>query len=618
MSADADESYVERSRNERGVELAYQARGRRLDASVMVGLSFLVNGQQAHLDYTSGIDTTSIRRRLASWRKLNLASLLPRIWPAPTKEVLNNDAGKEKGEAGDRIPEDEVGPERLANLTDDLVRVAPMDFQCRPGLSVNDETPEVRSARIVAEYENKLGYFAPVLERLDTRAMAQLALKTLRGRHPENCPSTPLPLPQISQPFFGSNHVFFVVHFSKKDGIREAVRWIVKIPAMTDVREGWDEVATGAVRREVLLLNKLKNETTIPVPELIWADDDPGNELNAPCLMMEYVQGKRLEDVWFGHDMPGGSMRAGPLRARRRKILKNVAKAMLQLGRYQFDTGGVPVIVDHSGDLVNMAGPSRELDVQAMVHRWLHNERAGCLPLHVDMGPWNETKAMYTAMLDTYQARTEEEEGFDWLLRMLVRQIREPVTEHGRRFVLTHRDLSMRNIILKDDCCSIKAILGWDEARAVPHSMGNESFPIWLVRDFNPFVWGWKAPAGSTSGGGGDDCNRFEDAPWVLRALREDYVQMVRELKGDHDKDAGLTTTSQSLLALSLDAAIRDPRCRTAVLRRVLEKCSRALEEPLSLESLVDRRTDGCTLACLRKNVAELTARGFVKGAMVW
>ena len=41
--------------------------------------------------------------------------------------------------------------------------------------------------------------------------------------------------------------------------------------------------------------------------------------------------------------------------------------------------------------------------------------------------------------------------------------------------------LSMRHILLADDGTTIKAILGWDGARAAPRSLGNESLPRWLV-----------------------------------------------------------------------------------------------------------------------------------------
>ncbi len=71
-----------------------------------------------------------------------------------------------------------------------------------------------------------------------------------------------------------------------------------------------------------------------------------------------------------------------------------------------------------------------------------------------------------------------------------------------------------------------------------------------------------------------------------------------------------------------LDEAVRDPRCRTAVLRRLLEKCSRRFET-LDYDHIVEvlgagDRLDGYTMRCLRKNVRELADKGFVRGAVVW
>jgi hypothetical protein len=124
----------------------------------------------------------------------------------------------------------------------------------------------------------------------------------------------------------------------------------------------------------------------------------------------------------------------------------------------------------------------------------------------------------------------------------------------------------------------------------------------------------------------------------VLRELRDYYANAVCELKkgkrrkisedrkrnppGVVETEADVDITKQSLLTLTLDAAIRDPRCRAAILRRVMEKCTRSFEE-LSFDFFVhtlgqDHEIDGYKLKCLAKNVRELVDKGFVKGAVVW
>ncbi len=295
---------------------------------------------------------------------------------------------------------------------------------------------------------------------------------------------------------------------------------------------------------------------------------------------------------------------------------------------------------------------------------------------------------MYTALLDAWPPATVSERGVDELLRLLLGLVREPGTARSPlegslrgtsdirgmgigeggvkmkmkkkkgKFVLTHPDLSMRHILLAEDGTTIKAVLGWDGARAAPRSLGNEALPRWLVRDFDPFIWRWRPTADFWRPSHvAPECNRFEDPPWELSELRGFYASVVRELKrgeqggrareretgragkrqegkrmfGGEDVDeagqekcegADVDVTKQSLLTLTLDAAIRDPRCRTAALRRLLEKCSRPFEE-LDFDFFVDSLGEGygidpLKLKCLANNVKELVVEGFVKGAVVW
>ncbi|KAI0118433.1 hypothetical protein GGR51DRAFT_499584 [Nemania sp. FL0031] len=400
---------------------------------------------------------------------------------------------------------------------------------------------------------------------------------------------------------------------------------------------------------------------------------------------MEFVQGRRLEDVWFGLDMADGVRKQAVLTKRREAILRNVAGAMLQLGRYEFERGGAPCFDRVDGELVG-AGPLRELDVQAMVDRWFLDEDCDTAPVYRGVGPWEDTGGMYTAWLDAYPPANESEKGVDELLRLLLKHVREPTScrpqsgfpssppsgpsrkgsrmgrtqaakeepkttkTNVKKFVLTHSDLSMRHILLAEDGTTIKAILGWDCAQAAPRSLGNEALPRWLARDFDPFVWAWRPPPDVCRVGHiPPECNRFEDPPWVLRELRGYYTRIIRELKlegngtqrgmdttqggyasnagdgnregfdADVDVDVDVDITKQSLLTLTLDAAIRDPRRRTAALRRLLEKCSRSFEE-LDFGFFIDNlgngyEIDSMRLRCLANNVRELVDKGFVKGA---
>ena len=736
----AAKNYLERSRHDRRVELARLAHERQVNMSVVMGLSWRVRGHQAHVDYTGGLDTARICRGLASsfgglsWRSGILSRFLD-VRGRDGEAAGGSGAGARTAET-QRMRGEIKGRATAAAITttdwrDAVARAAPVEYQRPEGYRLDAETDAEHRERLRGVYEKKLRDFASVLERVDKVALANLARELLEQRrkkkHVPRCDAAePVPLPVIGDPTFGSGHMFYVIRFpgidgwkggtgidcdggedgrggrggrrerERKRGDGDGVRWIAKIPAATATatntgEEGggrWNGLCCETLRSEAFLLHMLREETSVPVPEVIDADCRPDNEIGVPWLLMEYVEGRRLEDVWFAPDSVDGSgsvgesVDGGVLNQRREKILRNVAVALLELGKYEFDCGGAVVFGRRQGELVDTTGPLREIDVKAMVLRWFEDEDCLGTPLYRPVGPWEHPRDMCTAFLDAWPPGTVEERGVDALLRLLLGLVQEPGTQRKsllertprrtsgmrrtrrrtnmKKFVLTHPELSMRNIILAEDGTTIKAILGWDGARATPRSVGNEALPRWLVRDFNPFVWQWKPDTEFwRSGHVSPQCNCLEDPPWVLRELRAFYANVVRELKeggekgkeGERQKGEGrerevtgdkkandhnnagnenheddgyveVDITKQSLLTLTLDAVIRDPRCRASTLRRLLEKCSRPLEE-LDFDYFVDTlgegyEIDAYKLKCLANNVKELVDKGFVKGAVVW
>lgn len=670
---------------------------------------------QDHVDYIGDLETTGLWQSLALWVNRVLRSVaLPRIIISSLAPRAEGDFARSKESKAVKSPTRHDRAES-SDWRTAVAQAAPVDPQHPPARIRRRR----RQAGMQDTQERKVlpRAFATVLARTNTTALAALARDLAEARCRRHDPmNAAVPLPRISAPFFGGGHVFYLVRFDA--GAVAGVEWVVKIPVATrasvgmsvavgmdeednccnkkkktedkEEEDGGDALCRETLRAEALLLHMLRTETDVPVPEVIDADCRVGNEVGVPWVLMEFVRGKRLEDVWFGsedRDENGDGRGRGRdyerrLRVRREKILGNIARVMLQLGKYEFERGGAPVFDQSDGRLAG-AGPLRELDVYAMVDRWFLDEDCAPTPLYRSMGPWEDVRAMYAAWLDVYPPAEELGRGVGKLLRLLLGHIREPVisraegeeakalpwsststtssssrhsgkrggTKTTRRkakpFVLAHPDLSMRNILLAENGTTIKAILGWDGARAAPRSLGNEALPRWLVRDFDPFVSRWRPPEGFWRPGHAlPMCNRFEDPPWVLRALRRYYARVVRELKiglrkrggnagavgeggtndlenrGYEEEEDGVDITKQSLLSLTLDAASRDPRRRMATLRRMMQKLSRPFEE-LDFDLFVDTlgkgdEVDAVRLKHLTMNIGELVDKGFVRGAVVW
>ncbi|KAI0169734.1 hypothetical protein GGR52DRAFT_592295 [Hypoxylon sp. FL1284] len=577
MSKPLTSSFVDRSRSDRRAELARLAKDRHTNAGLIFGISLLFNGSQTHADYVAGLDTNRILPRLTNWMS-----------SAPWDLRWNS-------------KEPAIREKALPSLKQALIDAAPVETH-------QEKTAEERRQRRRRNHRD----FAGILAQIDKAAIAALALDIFKARHDsaDDSSQPTLPLPRVGGPSFGSAHVFYPIKFGN------GTRWLLKIP-IDGTPDTWDKQRAESLRAEALTLNMLRTETGVPVPEIIDADCSPHNDLHAPYLLTELVPGRTLDRVWFG--LRGDD--AATTRQRRTKVLNGLARAMAQLGRYAFARGGAPVF-DGDGVLVDV-GPLRVLDVQAMVDRWLEDEDGERAPVYASVGPFDDAARMRTAMLERQACGEEPCVAVDRLLRLLLGCVREPGGREGEGFVLTHPGLGMRDVIVADDG-EVRGITGWDGVRAAPRSVGNEALPPWLVRDFNPFVWRWEPPAPGKKNGGEEEGGPMEDAPWVLRELRDEYagiMQGLREQRGEH-VDVDVDVTRQSLLALSLDAAARDPRCKSAVLRRVLEKCSRPTEE-FSFGRLVEELEDGGQLdgyrqRCLEKNLRELVDRGYVRGAAVW
>ncbi|RYP66214.1 hypothetical protein DL770_008847 [Monosporascus sp. CRB-9-2] len=664
-----DRCYVARARRDRRLELAaWDLRGLRTpDLSFVLGLSWRVRGCASDVDLVGGLDV-----RRAAW-------LLPGVlwrWLRKrfefTGEKEKNGVVDEEGK-GDRDGEGKGGQNRnavgkrnargggkgewkgkkqaknLPSLHDDLVGALPPHSRPpwfttfnHPTLSPTIQQPNNSSDRKQQPRHHPHHHqrdFSAILAQIDTGALASLAMQTLKQRRG---PSYYAPLPRVGEPVFGSAHVLYPVSFDD----RRQTRWIVKVP-VTGTPDVWDELGADALRGEALVLRMLGTlgggngrgprgsgrgeEGRFPAPEPIRVDPGVHNALHAPYLIMEFVEGIRLDEYWFAgtdagtHGKPYTSYSADHVKLRRRRVLHSLARTMLRLGACGTEQGGAPVIDEAAWRVLpGAAAPARHLDVRAMVGRWFdcsdgYGTEEERTPLYAVVWPHDDPSEAYTAPLDRYPPTTEAARGVDALLRLLIGMLREPGRAGGADgegegagtppFVLAHPDLQLRHVIVSEDG-EVAGIVGWDGVRAVPRSVGNEALPRWLVRDFNPFVYGWR-PTAAVAGlvAASDDPEERgrsgsypEDPPWVLAELRDAYVDIVRRLKretaasgtgargvmarGVYQRDVDVTR--QSLLALSLDEAVRDPRCRGAVLRRVLEKCSTRFEEPLEYEYFVD------------------------------
>jgi hypothetical protein len=150
------------------------------------------------------------------------------------------------------------------------------------------------------------------------------------------------------------------------------------------------------------------------------------------------------------------------------------------------------------------------------------------------------------------------EKGEEKLCRLFVDSLMELDMDHNS-FVLAPPDFDIQNILVSAEG-AVLGLIDWDGVEAVPKSYGNRRYPGWLIKDWDPAMYGWRSDKSTSE-------NRLDDCPAELARCRKVYLEVMKKLT----KSDGLETRI-SLITNNLDAAICVPRLRSAILRKMLEE----------------------------------------------
>lgn len=304
---------------------------------------------------------------------------------------------------------------------------------------------------------------------------------------------------------------------------------------------------------QVTTINLLYNESSIPVPRVLSSSSTRKNPLKCPYVLMERMEGMPLHWGWYNNEIDSAS-----LASFREKALGDIANAMVQLNKFGFDkagalqrsTAGLDMKisryrkVDFFDDdvLIEESNPRRQQSV------W------------TEQGPFIDGEEYFLCSLNKhesiYQACDIQEEytlqGQQKLLRLLIRWFFEAISEVPYDFVLTHPDFDFQNILVGEDG-SLKGIVDWDGAAAVPRCIGCEEYPLWLTPDWNPNCWAYDPEKGCAT-----DEQTMVMIPNELDHYRAVYVQKIEDALRNGGA-LSLARTKVSGLARSLYIAANQP-----------------------------------------------------------
>ncbi|KAM5353485.1 hypothetical protein ACJ41O_000135 [Fusarium nematophilum] len=425
--------------------------------------------------------------------------------------------------------------------------------------------------------DDKAEMFSAVLAHLHTDRLPSLAA-TVRQRTGTR-PNTQVPV--IDEPIYGSYHVLFPLLFP------DGTRWLAKIPA-NGTPTSWDAVSSRALSSEANTMRLLKRETTIPLPEVIDFSATTENEIGCPYMLISFIPGKPLYEIWFGHRR--GDVSEELVQSYRARALKDIALAMAQLKRFSFDNGGF-LTFDSAGEPSGI-GPMRHVDHQAMLDRWFIHQDPADDPIYVESPVFSGPRYYYAFSLGLHEADKPFPRGAALLLKQLINHIPSP--PHMKPFVLAHPDYDIQNFIVSETG-ELQGIIDWDGVAAVPRSIGSERYPSWLTRDWDPTMYGYD----ESMDNGAEPEGAWEDSPDSLRYYRGLYREMIsgcaQQTEGPAEEIPNENITRMSLITENLAIAAQDPQCRNDILRKIVDEISALLEGKVSLDfmDLVDSFASG-------------------------
>ena len=483
--------------------------------------------------------------------------------------------------------------------------------------------------------EPQIHRFGGILRTLNLEAIPAFASNIRQSGHHttgiSKCPGNTdlIPCKIIASPLCGSFHIVFTLEFD------DGVKWMLKISANG---HHFDSVAAAALVSEARTMQLLKNETTIPVPAVYAFDATSSNELNSPFILMERIDGKPLWQGWFDDEIPKAR-----LEHFRIKALQSLAEAMAQLNKFTLNRGGAlefgatgkPVglrgakvvdavatyyqgmgLEDVSKSNQDIATNHNHHDVYDESHGNNHvngafqdtgniskvdnnaestdkadrdkNDVEDDEDITCEKGPFDCPKSAFlfdVERSDVYRKDDEYIQGCYKALRIFIDLAFANFEDPGRRFVLTHPDLDLQNILVAEDG-TLRGLVDWDGVASVPREVGCAQYPLWLMRDWVPYYYVYDEQEGKTE----EDADYEESSPAELATYRAMYAHfMEKEIErqiGGPDRVTTFGTlpkqeaqvTRRSLVMRDLNLAGSSPFLTSNVMCHILNQIEQVTE----------------------------------------
>lgn len=306
-------------------------------------------------------------------------------------------------------------------------------------------------------------------------------------------------------------------------------RVCVRVPAC-GWAERWTSLDADMLRATALGMKWMAEKSGLPVPKLLAYDDTMNNEVQAPYLIISYLNGHSVAHAWNAID----GEEPAAVEERRQNILRTLAATMCRLDKTRLPQAGM--LWFPNGDDEPVVGNSWRLDTANIfaIKRLFHKFEAKASIREVLFG----SKTKLRIQLDSGAKKpSPHHKGVLALWELMVEAFicSASVASGEPQFVLMQSDFNPQNILV-DKSGNVTGIIDWDCLEAVPRQIGWCSTPHFLQRDWSSeYRWPGKT--------------EYDLAPDGIIKYRNDYTRYIQARCGSQS-DTIFTAKSHIYRAL--------------------------------------------------------------------
>jgi len=436
-------------------------------------------------------------------------------------------------------------------------------------------SPEVMSSKSFKKQGDNLPRFRKVLKKLKFNGIRSVATsvrgaKYLNDNTPTQAHSSTSTTPSIDckveeEPRWGSYNLVYHITFD------HGIQWMLKVPA-NGHQGAWDTLASENLTSEALTVRLIGQNPAIPVPAIHHFDATMDNEIGCPYILMDFIEGKPLHQVWFCNGVSVSRREKVRLRS-----LHTIAVAMSALSELQFERSG-SLRFDSDGNFVD-TGNAKACDYHAMLDRYGNIGDDNEDDIYHAKAPTHDMLSSLLSKLNNHGTKSSDkalDRGVHECIRGFTGWALDYTKLDEQKFTLAHPDFDFQNMLVEDDG-TLCGIIDWDGVAAVPHSVGSLKYPLWLMRDWDPAYYNYNPETGGPMWRNG----RRDNGPKEMEKYRDTYSQFIEAAILASKKDnvrskRAAEITRSSLLLGSLEIAIKNPGSTDKIIKNIFQEMENA------------------------------------------